>query len=109
MARDLSALMGAMAQEVPLPPESETVTRPRSLAHSVARASEEARPRWRATLAGVQRLQETLVPRARQAPDGRKEGGSQPPEIRRINRRLFLAPALPMDHSPQRTASMQKM
>jgi hypothetical protein len=44
----------------------------------------------------VKRLQHTLVPRARQAPDGRKEGGSQPTESSTINRRLFLAPALLM-------------
>jgi len=44
----------------------------------------------------VKRLQHTLVPRARQAPDGRKEGGNQSTESRRITRRLFLAPALPM-------------
>ena len=60
-------------------------------------ASEETQPRCGVTLDGVKRLQHTLVPRARQAPDGRKEGGSQPTDISMINRRLFLAPALPMD------------
>jgi hypothetical protein len=35
-------------------------------------------------------------PRARQAPDGGQEGGSQPPASRRSNRRLFRAPPLPM-------------
>jgi hypothetical protein len=63
----------------------------------VAWASQETQPRFGGTLDGVKRLQQTLVPRARQAPDGRKEGGSQPTESRRINRRLFLAPALAMD------------
>ena len=43
------------------------------------------------------RLKETLAPRSRQAPDGPQEGGSQPTDISVINRRLFLAPALPMD------------
>src|SRR5262245_39898330 len=62
-----------------------------------ARPSAEARPRFGATLDGVQRLQETLVPRARQAPDGRQEGGTQSTDISLINRRLFLAPALPLD------------
>jgi len=38
------------------------------------------------------------VPRARQAPDGRTEGGTQPTESSVINRRIFLAPALPMDN-----------
>jgi len=60
------------------------------------RPSVEARPRFGVTLDGVKRLQETLVPRARQAPDGRKEGGTQSTAISMINRRLFLAPALPM-------------
>ena len=36
------------------------------------------------------------MPRARQAPDGGKEGGSQPTDTSRINRRLLLAPPLPM-------------
>jgi hypothetical protein len=36
------------------------------------------------------------VPRVRQAPDGRKEGGSQPTDSSKINRRLLLAPALLM-------------
>jgi hypothetical protein len=36
------------------------------------------------------------VPRLRQAPDEGKEGGTQPTDSSRINRRLFLAPALPM-------------
>jgi hypothetical protein len=43
------------------------------------------------------RLKETRVPRERQAPDGPKEGGSQSTDISVINRRLFLAPALPID------------
>jgi hypothetical protein len=30
-----------------------------------------------------------LVPRVRQAPDGRKEGGSQPTDISKINRRHY--------------------
>jgi hypothetical protein len=60
-------------------------------------ASEETQPRFGATLDGVKRLQETLVPRARQAPDGRKEGGTQSTDISMINRRLLLAPPLPMD------------
>jgi hypothetical protein len=43
------------------------------------------------------RRQETLEPRARPAPDGPKEGGTQPTDISVSNRRVFLAPALPMD------------
>ena len=37
------------------------------------------------------------MPRARQAPDGGKEGGSQATNLSVINRRLLLAPSLPMD------------
>ena len=58
---------------------------------------EEAQPRFGATLDGVMRLQETLEPRARQAPDGPKEGGTQSTDISVINRRVLLAPALPRD------------
>ena len=39
----------------------------------------------------------TRVPRSRQAPDGHQAGGTQPTACSRINRRLFLAPALPVD------------
>src|SRR5919202_6095888 len=38
-----------------------------------------------------------LEPRARQAPDGPKEGGTQSTDISVINRRVLLAPALPRD------------
>ena len=58
---------------------------------------EEAQPRFGATLGGVMRLQETLEPRARQASDGPKEGGTQSTDSSVINRRVLLAPALPMD------------
>ena len=53
------------------------------------RASAEAQPRFGVTLAGVKRLKHTRVPRARQAPDGRQSGGTQPTEISRINRRIY--------------------
>jgi hypothetical protein len=58
--------------------------------------SDEVQPRCGVTLGGVKRPQGTLVPRWRQAPDGGKEGGSQPTASSVINRRVFLAPALPM-------------
>src|SRR5262249_57604881 len=76
--------------------------KPRSHFHSVFdRPSAETQPRCGVALDGVKRLKQTLVPRARQAPDGRKEGGSQSTDISRINRRLFLAPPLPM-HAGQK-------
>jgi len=55
----------------------------------------------------VKRLQATLVPRARQAPDGRKEGGTQSTASSLINRRLFRAPSLPMPQD-KRTKKLQK-
>jgi hypothetical protein len=69
----------------------------RPLSLGFAWASAETQPRCGGTLDGVKRLQQTLVSGARQAPDGGQEGGSQPTESSRSNRRLFLAPALPMD------------
>src|SRR5689334_18868623 len=52
-----------------------------------------------AALRGSERIRE---PRQRQAPDGGKEGGSQPTESSRINRRVLLAPALPMHEGKKR-------
>jgi len=69
--------------------------------------SDEAQPRCGGTLDGVKRPAGILVPRVRQAPDGGKEGGSQPTESSRLNRRLFLAPALPMDDVTTRAAKMK--
>ena len=67
-----------------------------------ARLSAEPQPRCGGARDGVQRRQDTLVPRERQAPDGRQEGGSPPTDSSVSTRRLFLAPALPMDHVPPR-------
>jgi hypothetical protein len=58
--------------------------------------SEEAPPRCSVILGRVKRRKETRVPRARHAPDGHTSGGTQPTDISVINRRVFLAPALPM-------------
>ena len=88
----------------PWPRRSPWLPRPNPLklrtpfAPGFARLSAETQPRFGGALAGVQRRQDTLVPRARQAPDGRTEGGTQPTESSVINRRIFLAPALPMDN-----------
>jgi hypothetical protein len=64
--------------------------------HRDDRAWDEAQPRCGVTRGGVMRLRQTLGPRSRPAPDGRQSGGSQPTEISVSNRRLFLAPPLPM-------------
>jgi hypothetical protein len=39
----------------------------------------------------------TLVPRPRKVPGGPKQGGNQPTDISRINRRDLLAPPPPVD------------
>ena len=97
IARALRAWMWAMAQAVPLTPESATVDRSHLWSRGFACASDETQPRCGVPRDGVQRLQHTRVPRARPAPDGGTEGGSQPTESSRLTRRLCLAPPLPMD------------
>ena len=75
IARELRAFLWAIAQEVPLTPETETVERPQSIARGSDRASEEPRPRCGAALDGVKRLQQPLVPqRGRHPTDARKVG-----------------------------------
>jgi len=69
----------------------------RTSSRECSRPSAETQPRCGVTLGRVQRPQGTLVPRMRQAPDGGQEGGSQPTESSVSNRRVFLAPALPID------------
>jgi transposase len=58
---------------------------------------------------GGKRLQETLVLRTRQVLDGRKEGGSQPTDSSRSNRRMLLAPALPIDAVPEDKENAKKL
>jgi hypothetical protein len=45
----------------------------------------------------------------RQAPDGGKDGGTQPTESRVLPRRVFLAPALPRDHRKNSAANVNKL
>jgi hypothetical protein len=71
-------------------------------------ASEETQPRSGATLDRVKRPAGILVPRARQAPDGRKQGGSHPTDSRRINRRILLAPALLMPGGKNHHENLKK-
>ena len=96
IARELRAGLWAMAQEGARTPERETWNAHQPFSRRFDRPAAEARPRCGATLDGVKRPQDTLVPRARQALDGRKEGGNQSTASSMINRRLFLAPPLPM-------------
>ena len=74
-----------------------------------SRPSEETQPRCGVTLGGVMRPQGILVPRMRQAPDGCKEGGSQPTDSSVINRRVLLAPALPIDQGEKNEADVKKL
>jgi hypothetical protein len=55
------------------------------------------------------RPQGPLVPRLRQAPDGGTEGGNQPTDISVINRRVFLAPALPKEKGKKHEADVKKL
>jgi hypothetical protein len=52
------------------------------------RALEETQPRCGVTLDRVTSPAGILVPRVRQAPDGRKSGGHEPTDSSRINRRI---------------------
>jgi hypothetical protein len=102
MARALRAVMGAMATQVAGARQAESGRRVDTQVRGCQPLSAETPPRCGVILGGVMRPQGTLVPRMRQAPDGGKEGGSQPTDISVINRRVFLAPALPLDKRQNR-------
>ena len=97
IARALAGCMWARAQQVPVTlSDQDSVRRHDALrrmadVHRTRRSPGGVEPS--AALRGEERTRE---PRARQAPDGGQDGGRQPPERRRSNRRLFLAPSLPM-------------
>jgi transposase len=89
IARELVGFLWALATQVPVTPSVPQTDRPwTDNTAGWPCLSEEAQPRCGATLDGVKRLKETLVPRSRPAPDGRKSGGTQPTDISRINRRF---------------------
>ena len=98
MARAWRALLWAMAKHVAVSPQAERRLLVAAKALQRASVSRQRRsPGGVDTLGGVRRPQGTLVPRVRQAPDGDTEGGNQPTDISMINRRVFLAPALPRE------------
>ena len=101
IARELSAFMWAIAQQVPITPYILRLSWP-WMGHppGFASPSEEVQPRYGATLVSVKRLK-ILAPRSRQALDVYKEGGSQPTDSSRINRRVLLAPPLPMNEGQE--------
>jgi transposase len=88
IAREMAAFIWAIAREVPMARETSRPFRVhRHALGGILRRAAERQPRFGAILAGVKRLQETRVPRSRQALDGHKSGGTQPTAISVINRR----------------------
>jgi transposase len=77
LARELGGFRWAMAQQVPVTPSlvADDCTQP---CDGGQRAGKEPQPRRGVTLDGVQSPGGILVPRARQAPDGRQSGGTNP-------------------------------
>ena len=103
IARALRAFMWAIAKQVAGAPKAERGRRVDAQVRSFQPLSAETQPRFGVTLGGVMRPKGTLVPSMRQAPDGGKEGGTQPTDISVINRRVLLAPALPIDETKEKT------
>jgi transposase len=99
LARELGGCRGAMAQQVPVTPSLRHAKPDDATASGAGLSGRAAEPppRCGVTRDGVPRPAGLRVPRMRQAPDGGKAGGSHPTASRRSNRRLFLAPPLPMD------------
>jgi hypothetical protein len=94
IARELVGFMWAIAKQVAVTPESHcaldgTHNREGVQLRGFPRALEETQPRCGVTLDSVTRPAGILVPRVRQAPDGRKSGGHEPTDISRINRRIY--------------------
>jgi hypothetical protein len=103
-ARARVACRGARAQQGTVtrkPSPLEAWCRPREAGDHTPSAA--TPPQSGGTRDGVPRPSGRRVPRVRPAPDGPTEGGgSHPTESRVLNRRGFLAPALPMDEGKHR-------
>src|SRR5262249_45837915 len=98
IARAWRAFLGALATQGPGPPAGEKwlcVLPPKLERFPLPLA--EAPPRCGGTLGGVTRPKSTLAPRMRQAPDGGKSGGNQPPGSQRDHPSSLRVPTLPMD------------
>ncbi len=109
MARDCSAFMWAMAKQVAGSPNASRGRCVDAQVQGVQPVSEETQPRFGVTLGGVMRPTGTLVPRLRPAPDGCQSGGTHPTAISVINRRVVLAPALPIEKGKKYDADVQKL
>ncbi len=108
IARELVGLMWAMAKEGTVTPSvHKTEGQCTKKVASFQRVAAETPPRCGATRVGVTRPTGILGPRVRPAPDGRTSGGTPSTAIRRIHRRMFLAPSLPL-HQSQGKASSRK-
>ena len=79
IARDMAAFIWAIARDGPIVREA--------LRGGTLKPWDGRQPRCGAILASVKRRQKTRRPRSRPAPDGRQSGGTQPTDIRVINRR----------------------
>jgi transposase IS116/IS110/IS902 family protein len=97
-ARERAGGLWALAQQGPRPAEGPRTHRhcPRHSAGLPTGSGRDAAPVCWHPRRREEAWIRIRVPRERQAPDGRKEGGSQPTKSSRINRRLLLAPTLPM-------------
>jgi len=102
MARAWRAFLWAMATQGAGSPQADRGRRVDAPGSSVHPLSAETPPRGGVTRGGVRRPPGTRGPRMRQAPDGGKAGGSQPTDSSVINRRVFLAPALPLDETKEK-------
>jgi len=95
IAREWMGCMWAIANESPVTPSDQKTDHNQPVTQQGSGVRRQRRsPRVVSSSTAYRGLYRIRVPRARPAPDGGTEGGSQPTASRRINRRLFLAPTL---------------
>ena len=88
IARDMAALIGAIAREVHMTRYTPGLRHAQPQAREGTRSrSDQKQPRFGAIRAGVTRRQDTRGPRSRQAPHGHQSGGTPPTDISVITRR----------------------
>ena len=95
LARELLGVMWAMAHEMPVTPSDHKTEHHQPVTQTVAGVPRQRRRPGVVYPSTACRAPEGILgPRVRQAPDGGKEGGSQPTDSSRITRRILLAPTL---------------
>ena len=110
MARELRAFMWAMAKQVAGAPKASRGQRIDADACKVSNVYRQRRsPGVVEPSAAFRGPTGPRVPQGRQAPDGGKEGGTQPTESSQITRRLFLAPPLFMRTGANHDADLKKV